>query len=55
LKRLYFESFPDGREREGWPDITYVRTRPTWIRYSDFGREPPETVEFGAAQLGGAG
>jgi hypothetical protein len=23
LKELYFESFPDGRERQGWPGITY--------------------------------
>jgi general stress protein 26 len=32
LKGLYFEAFPDGRERERWPDITYIRTTPTWIR-----------------------
>jgi hypothetical protein len=28
LKELYFESFPDGRERQTWPSITYIRTRP---------------------------
>jgi general stress protein 26 len=46
LKDLYFESFPDGRERESWPGLTYIRARPTWIRYSDFNQEPPEIVEF---------
>lgn len=44
LKDAYFESFPDGRERESWPGITYVRARPTWIRYSDFSQRPPEIV-----------
>jgi general stress protein 26 len=52
LKELYFESFPDGRERESWPGITYMRARPTWIRYSDFKPDPPEIIEFGRAELG---
>ena len=33
LKELYFESFPDGREREAWPGIVYLRAWPAWIRY----------------------
>jgi pyridoxine/pyridoxamine 5'-phosphate oxidase len=36
LKRVYFEAFPDGPEREQWPDITYLRVRLVWARYSDF-------------------
>jgi general stress protein 26 len=36
LKRVYLAAFPDGIEREQWPDITYVRVRITWARYSDF-------------------
>lgn len=36
LKRVYFERFPDGPERESWPHLTYFRVRPTWARYSDF-------------------
>lgn len=36
LKQTYFGAFPDGPEREGWPDITYFRVRLTWARYSDF-------------------
>ncbi len=37
LKRVYLAAFPDGIEREQWPDITYVRVRIKWARYSDFG------------------
>jgi hypothetical protein len=36
LKRVYFDAFPDGPQREQWPGITYVRVRVTWARYSDF-------------------
>jgi general stress protein 26 len=55
LKEAYFHTFPDGLERQGWPGITYVRVRPTWIRYSDFSRTPPQIVEFAARELGAAG
>ncbi len=51
LKQLYFGVFPDGPERQSWPGITYVRVRPTWIRYSDFNRAPPQIVEFAPHQL----
>jgi uncharacterized pyridoxamine 5'-phosphate oxidase family protein len=40
LKQLYFEAFPDGRDRERWEDIAYVRIRPTWARFSDFAAGP---------------
>ncbi len=52
LKELYFESFPDGRERQSWPGIAYICARPTWIRYSDFNSDPPEIIEFDRAELG---
>lgn len=45
LKKLYFARFPDGRERERWPDIAYVRVKPTWIRSSDFATAPPRIEE----------
>ncbi len=51
LKELYFGAFPDGPARQQWPGITYVRVRPSWIRYSDFNRTPPQTVEFAPEQL----
>jgi general stress protein 26 len=52
LKRRYFEAFPDGRDRQSWPGIMYVRTRPTWIRYSDFNTDPPEIIEWERRELG---
>ena len=36
LKEVYFAVYPDGVERQAWHDITYVRVRITWARYSDF-------------------
>jgi general stress protein 26 len=54
LKELYFEVFSDGRRREAWPGITYIRVTPTWIRYVDFNKDPPEIVEFDQAQLAGS-
>jgi pyridoxine/pyridoxamine 5'-phosphate oxidase len=46
IKKVYFATFTDGPEREGWADITYFRVRPTWIRYSDFGGASPTIVEL---------
>jgi general stress protein 26 len=43
-RNIYFEAFPDGRERAAWPDIAYFVVRPHWIRYSDF-RSKPERVD----------
>jgi hypothetical protein len=48
---MYFSRFPDGRERQRWPGITYWRVRPAWVRYSDYSRNPPEVVELTAADL----
>jgi len=42
----YFAIWPDGRDREHWPDIAYVRVRPRWLRYSDFSRSPPRVEEM---------
>ena len=41
----------DGRDRLSWPGLIHVRVRPTWIRYSDFNRQPPEIVELLPAAL----
>jgi len=51
LKRVYFERFADGPERESWPGITYFRVRPRWARYSDFSGSEPRIVELGADVL----
>jgi pyridoxine/pyridoxamine 5'-phosphate oxidase len=50
LKETYFASHPGGREREGWPNITWVRIRPQWLRYSDFSFGG-SVVEFTRDQL----
>ncbi len=57
LKEAYFGAHPDGRERLRWPGLVYIRTRPTWIRYSDFSGTPVRIVELDAASLrdGGQG
>src|ERR1051325_10528811 len=52
LKDVYFRVFPDGRDRERWPGLTYFRVTPVWIRYSNFNPAPPDIVEFAAADLG---
>jgi hypothetical protein len=51
LKRLYFERFPEGRDRQKWPGVTYVRAQPVWIRYSDFDQRPPLIIEFSENEL----
>lgn len=51
LKQLYFARFPDGVGRQAWKGITYVRVRPTWLRYSDFRVDPPRILEWDAAAL----
>ena len=46
LKMVYYKSFPDGSRRLAWPGLTYFRVRPTWLRYSDFNKDPPVIVEL---------
>lgn len=48
-KQVYFAAWADGPEREAWPNIGYVRVRPTWVRFSDFGEAPARIEEM---QLG---
>lgn len=51
LSELYLAVFPDGRERQQWPGLIYVRAKPTWLRYSDYNQVPPQIVEFDRAAL----
>jgi hypothetical protein len=51
LKRAYYEVYPEGPSRLGWPGLTYIRVRPTWIRYSDFSANPTGIIEFTPEQL----
>ena len=45
-KAIYFRKWPDGRDREALPGITYFKVRPRWIRHSDFSAPPPKIVEL---------
>lgn len=51
LQRIYFARFPDGRDRQAWPGLIYVRVKPSWIRYSNFNVQPPQIVEFDLSTL----
>ncbi|PDT75890.1 pyridoxamine 5'-phosphate oxidase family protein [Bradyrhizobium sp. C9] len=48
-KQVYFAAWPDGPDREAWPNIGYVRVRPNWVRFSDFGAAPAwvQEMQFG--------
>jgi hypothetical protein len=46
LKELYFVTFPEGRDRQHWPGLTYIRVQPRWLRFSDFNQSPPAIVEL---------
>jgi len=43
LKSVYYAMIPENRSHDGWPGLTYMRVRPTWIRLSDYGA--PWSVE----------
>ena len=51
LTDLYLSIFPDGRERQQWPGLIYVRAMPTWLRYSAYHKNPPEVIELDRAAL----
>jgi pyridoxine/pyridoxamine 5'-phosphate oxidase len=36
VKEQYFQAWPDGRDRQHWAGIDWIRVRPTWIRYCDY-------------------
>ena len=39
-KAAYFREWPDGRDREQWPNIAYFVVRPKWVRYSCYAGVP---------------
>jgi general stress protein 26 len=48
LKEIYFEVYPDGRERtKTWPGLVHIKVTPRWLRYSNF-NEPViiEEIDF---------
>ena len=45
-KDIYFQTWPDGVERQQWPGITWFLVNPTWLRYSDFNTGHIEEMTF---------
>jgi general stress protein 26 len=45
-KTAYFAVYPDGRERQAWPDIAYLVVRITWMRYCDYNSGGLGIIEF---------
>ena len=50
-REVYFAAYPDGRDRLAWAGITHARVRPTWVRFSDFTKDPPLIVELAGDAL----
>jgi len=48
LLQLYFEVFPEGKDRKNWKNIAYLCVEPKWIRYSDFNKtiDQAEEIKF---------
>jgi len=40
LRSIYYEAWPDGRDRLTWPKLAYWCIAPQWARYSDFDSGP---------------
>lgn len=51
LKAAYYEVYPDGPDRLGWPGLIYIRVRPHWVRYSDYTVDPPLIAELRGREL----
>jgi len=45
-KDIYFQTWPDGVERQQWPGITWFLVNPIWIRYSDLDTHHMEEMTF---------
>jgi len=45
-REIYFAAWPDGPSRLTWAGITHFVIRPTWLRYSDFSKSPPQIAEL---------
>jgi general stress protein 26 len=45
-QEIYFRTWPDCRAHLSWPDIAYFVVHPKWVRYCDYGQNPPLKREF---------
>ena len=44
-QEAYFAVWPDGRARMSWHNIAHFVVKPHWVRYSNFGSNPPQISE----------
>lgn len=49
FRELYFQAWPDGRDRLHWPGLVHLVFKPHWIRYSDFDQNPRLIQEWSFA------
>ena len=47
LREAYYLSWPDGRDRAAWPNLSYWCVAPTWARFTDYERGPLIAEFFG--------
>jgi PPOX class probable F420-dependent enzyme len=47
LRDAYYLSWPDGRVRLSWPNLSYWCIAPTWARFTDYERGPLIVNFFG--------
>jgi hypothetical protein len=40
-RAVYLDAWPECRSHVSWPGIAYLVARPHWLRFSDFGCQPP--------------
>jgi pyridoxine/pyridoxamine 5'-phosphate oxidase len=45
-QQIYFQTWPDGRDRRQWPGITWFHIVPRWVRYSDFNTHHIDEMNF---------
>ncbi len=45
LEDVYFEQNPETLQFRGLPELVFLKVKPTWIRYTDYGANPPVVEE----------
>lgn len=45
LEDVYFEQNPETLQFRGIPELVFLKVKPTWIRFTDYGMNPPVIEE----------
>jgi hypothetical protein len=45
IQHVYFEAFPDGPARLKWAGVTYVRIKPSWLKFTSY-TDPVKNTEI---------